>query len=100
MLDVLIVGGGPAGLATALRLTQAGLDVLVCERRAGTLDKACGEGLMPGALDALHRLGVDPPVASIAEITFLYERHSVITDFLRGTGRSVRRTIFLDQLRA
>jgi flavin-dependent dehydrogenase len=100
MLDVLIVGGGPAGLATALRLTQAGLDVVVCERRAGTLDKACGEGLMPGALVALHRLDVDPPGAPIAGITYRDERHAVSTDFRRGPGRGVRRTILHDHLRA
>jgi flavin-dependent dehydrogenase len=100
MLDVLIVGGGPAGLATALRLGQVGLDALVCERRTGTLDKACGEGLMPGALAALHRLGVDPPGAPIAGITYRDERHSVSTDFRRGPGRGVRRTVLHDHLRA
>jgi len=33
----------------------AGLDVLVVDHRAGTLDKACGEGLLPGALRAVQQ---------------------------------------------
>ena len=37
---------------------------------AGSIDKACGEGLMPGALRALRRLGVDPPGHDIRGITY------------------------------
>ncbi|MFV2118672.1 FAD-dependent oxidoreductase, partial [Streptomyces sp. Act-28] len=59
-MDLLVVGGGPAGLATALHAVRAGLDVTVWERHAGTVDKACGEGLMPGAVTALAALGVHP----------------------------------------
>jgi flavin-dependent dehydrogenase len=97
--DVLVVGGGPAGLATALHLRQAGLEVVVCERRAGTVDKACGEGLMPGALAALQRLGVDPPGAPIAGITYRDAQHVATADFRRGPGRGVRRTTLHDALR-
>ena len=50
MIDVLVVGGGPAGLATAIRCAQVGLSVTVAEPRTGPIDKACGEGLMPAAL--------------------------------------------------
>ena len=60
MLDVLIVGGGPAGLATAISCAKAGLSVTVAEPRAGPIDKACGEGLMPAAVTRLAALGVHP----------------------------------------
>ncbi|WP_323794413.1 FAD-dependent oxidoreductase, partial [Nocardioides sp.] len=60
MIDLLVIGGGPAGLATALHAQRAGLSVRVWESRPGTLDKACGEGLMPGAVAALADLGVHP----------------------------------------
>jgi flavin-dependent dehydrogenase len=55
---LLIVGGGPAGLATAIAARLAGLDVAVVDRAAPPLDKACGEGLMPDALACLRGLGV------------------------------------------
>ena len=58
--DVLIAGGGPAGLASAINARQQGLSVIVAEPRDNPIDKACGEGLMPGGLAALAALGVDP----------------------------------------
>jgi anaerobic glycerol-3-phosphate dehydrogenase len=51
--DALIVGGGPAGLASAIALRQKGLDVLVADALRPPIDKACGEGLMPPRSTAL-----------------------------------------------
>jgi flavin-dependent dehydrogenase len=56
--DVFVIGGGPAGLAAALAARQAGLNVILADRAQPPIDKACGEGLMPDALDALCRIGV------------------------------------------
>lgn len=55
--DALVVGGGPAGLAFAAAAAARGLDVTVLERRAGPVDKACGEGLLPSGVRDLERLG-------------------------------------------
>ncbi len=57
-VDVLIVGGGPAGLAAALALRKRGARVTVADGLKPPIDKACGEGLMPDSLAELARLGV------------------------------------------
>ncbi|MGA5363514.1 NAD(P)/FAD-dependent oxidoreductase [Streptomyces purpurascens] len=91
-MDLLVVGGGPAGLATALHAARAGLDVSVWEQRAGIVDKACGEGLMPGAVAALAALGVDPPGHDLRGIRYIAGPRRVDADFRVGPGRGVRRT--------
>ena len=57
MRDVIVVGGGPAGLSAAAAVAARGLDVVVLERRELPADKACGEGLLPGGVRALEALG-------------------------------------------
>ena len=96
--DVLVVGGGPAGLAVALGCARAGMDVVVCEKRAGAIDKACGEGLMPGAVRALAALGVDPPGYPIEGITYRQGPLTAHAAFRTGPGRGVRRTVLHDAL--
>ncbi len=56
--DVLVIGGGPSGLAAAIALRQRGASVAVLDALAPPIDKACGEGLMPDAVADLARLGV------------------------------------------
>lgn len=57
--DVFVIGGGPAGLAAALAARQVGLNVILADRAQAPIDKACGEGLMPDALEALRLIGVN-----------------------------------------
>jgi flavin-dependent dehydrogenase len=87
-----VVGGGPAGLATATYAAREGLDVTVLEQRSGVVDKACGEGLMPGALAALLDLGVDPPGRELHGIRYVAGPRSAEARFRHGPGRGVRRT--------
>ena len=90
--DLLIVGGGPGGLATALHARRLGLSVIVAEPREGPIDKACGEGLMPGGLSELTALGVDPAGMPFRGIAYVNERRRAEALFRGGAGRGVRRT--------
>jgi flavin-dependent dehydrogenase len=87
-----VAGGGPVGLATALYAARAGLDVELREPRPGPIDKACGEGLMPGAVTRLAALGVTASGARLAGIRYLAGPHRVDARFRHGPGRGVRRT--------
>jgi flavin-dependent dehydrogenase len=93
MTDLLVAGGGPAGLATALYAARAGLSVIVRDPRAGVIDKACGEGLMPGALSALTDLHVDPEGHPITGIRYVAGGRCAEARFRHGPGRGVRRTV-------
>lgn len=57
--DLIIAGGGPVGLVVGIAARQIGLSALVIEQSQGLPDKACGEGMMPGAVSVLTQLGVD-----------------------------------------
>lgn len=66
MTDVLVVGGGPAGLAAAIAARLQGLTVMVADQaRQGPIDKPCGEGILPGGVADLAALGIfpQPPAA-------------------------------------
>ncbi|CAN5660029.1 NAD(P)/FAD-dependent oxidoreductase [soil metagenome] len=100
MRDLVVAGGGPIGLVTALYAARAGLDVVVREPRHGVIDKACGEGLMPAAVADLTDLGVDLVGRPIDGIRYLDGSHEVEAWFRSGAGRGVRRTALLRSLQA
>jgi flavin-dependent dehydrogenase len=103
--DVAICGGGPAGLATAIRAAEAGHATVLFERAPGVPDKACGEGLMPRGLAALSRLSVlariDPEAcAPFRGIRYLQEDGArVEARFRNGEGLGVRRVALERALR-
>ena len=92
MRDLVVAGGGPVGLVTGLLAARAGLDVVVREPRGGPVDKACGEGLMPGAVAGLQELGVELHGRPLAGIRYVDGTRRVETPFRHGLGRGVRRT--------
>jgi geranylgeranyl reductase family protein len=59
--DVIVVGAGPGGSATAHYLAQTGLEVLLLEKGTFPRDKVCGDGLTPRAVAELIRMGVPTP---------------------------------------
>jgi 2-polyprenyl-6-methoxyphenol hydroxylase-like FAD-dependent oxidoreductase len=93
--DVLIVGGGPAGLAAAIAARQKGFEVIVADRDRPSIDKSCGEGLMGDGVEALRALGVQIPAAesfSFQGIRFVDSGSRVEGGFLSAHGIGVRRT--------
>ena len=94
--DVLVIGGGPAGLAAAIAARQKGFHVTVADGAMPPIDKACGEGLLPGTLAALQELGVNISTVDgriFRRIRFRDGEISAEADFSAEYGMGVRRTV-------
>ncbi|HEX4386037.1 MAG TPA: NAD(P)/FAD-dependent oxidoreductase, partial [Myxococcales bacterium] len=93
VIDVVVAGGGPAGLSAAIRCAQRGFKTVCYERQQGAPDKACGEGLMPAGVCELHALGVEVQGAPFRGIRYIQEDGRAIdAPFRDGDGLGVRRT--------
>ena len=104
--DVLVVGCGPAGSATATWLARAGREVTVLDAATFPRDKTCGDGLTPRAMAEVDRLGLGTWARDRITIQGLDLRgfgHERRVPWPAGdhggTGSAVRRTVFDDRLR-
>ena len=58
--DVIVVGAGPAGSATAFHLARQGLNVTLFEKTSFPREKVCGDGLTPRAVKQILDMGIEP----------------------------------------
>ena len=94
-LDLVVVGGGPAGLAVAIGARMQGLTVAVLDQRHPPIDRACGEGIMPDGIARLHSLGVTPPPEGSSPFRGIryIDGGTVAEGFFPGSpGYGIRRT--------
>ena len=114
-LDVVVVGGGPAGSASAILLARAGWSVALLEKQRFPRRKVCGECIAASNLPLLDILGVGatlrqnagPPIRSIG---LMHGQHTVIAAMPAGRagnaawgrafGREALDTLLLEQARA
>jgi flavin-dependent dehydrogenase len=57
--DIVIIGGGLAGLVNAIRLSSAGLSVLLIEKKSYPFHRVCGEYISNEALPFLNSIGAE-----------------------------------------
>src|SRR5687767_8752652 len=96
--EILVVGGGPAGSATAALLAQRGHDVLLVDRARFPRDKACAEYLSPGVEDVLRRLGALDRVLALQPerpLGMQLMHHSAVAQLGYPDGRTPRRALCL-----
>jgi flavin-dependent dehydrogenase len=67
--DILIIGGGLAGLTNAILLAKNGLKVSLVEKKQYPFHRVCGEYVSNEALPFLRSMGIDPFAAGASAIT-------------------------------
>jgi flavin-dependent dehydrogenase len=99
--DVLVIGGGPAGLAAGIAARKKGFRVTVADGTKPPIDKACGEGLLPGTLAALRELGITIHAGHgqvFRGLRFVDATTSAEANFFGESGIGVRRTLLHQNL--
>ena len=96
--DVIIIGGGPAGCATALGLNRLGYRVVLCDQAKFPRDKVCGEFISPAADPILKRLGVLDRIEALSPKRLKgvaissYEGEEIVIDYPQLPGMDARPT--------
>lgn len=91
--ETVVIGGGPAGAAAAVKLARAGEKVCLLERKPAAHDKVCGEFISAEAAHYLNELGVDLPALGAEPIhrVGLYSGGEELLCELPFTGWSLSR---------
>lgn len=58
--DVIIIGGGPAGLSCSICLARNGISSLIIDKSSDLMGKVCGDALTVDAITMLDQIGIDP----------------------------------------
>ncbi|PIK14860.1 NAD(P)/FAD-dependent oxidoreductase [Halobacteriovorax sp. JY17] len=100
MKNLAIIGGGPIGLYTAIKLAKRGHKVTLFEKRSWPIDKVCGQGIMPSGVDNLINIGMTfTPFNSFTLNSIEYiERNSILRGNLHGPAVGTKRTELSEQL--
>jgi menaquinone-9 beta-reductase len=67
--DIIIIGGGLAGLVSAIHLSKAGLAVMLIEKNEYPKHKVCGEYISNEVLPYLQQLDADPMITGAKKIS-------------------------------
>jgi menaquinone-9 beta-reductase len=103
-VDILIIGGGPAGLAAGIVFARNGLRTILIEKKRFPVDKACGEGLMPVGVQSLYELGAQSFLSKADFQPFKGVQYQIEGGqsasglFSNGEGWGIRRTILSQAL--
>jgi menaquinone-9 beta-reductase len=92
--QVLIVGGGPAGLAAAIALRARNFPVTVIDAARPPIEKVCGEGLLPETLKSLQVIGVETDGLTgvpFHGVRYIANENQVQAEFEHGQGLGIRR---------
>jgi flavin-dependent dehydrogenase len=89
--DIIIIGAGPAGSASALSFRRRGYNVAVLEKRFMPRSKVCGEMVAPLGVKELKRLGVFEKIASaggntVRRIIFYSAKRGRAAEFIFPEG--------------
>ena len=95
ILDVLVIGAGPGGIAAAITASRSGISVVCVDKATFPRDKTCGDGLTAGALRALEALGLSYSAFSSIDAAIVRE-----TVLVSPSGRQVTLPLPTDGLHA
>src|SRR5206468_13581 len=104
VVDVAVVGGGPAGSSCAAFCAAAGLRVAVIEREKFPREKVCGDCINPACLGILERLGLageihDLPHGVLNAVEFITIQGRTVRASLSGARMiAIKRSIFDNRL--
>lgn len=96
--EAVIIGGGPAGSATAITLARAGYGALLIERNAEPRDKVCGDFLSGDALGLIEGFGVDLSSASTISAVRIVHRNRIAVTRLPFAARGLSRRLLDEAL--